>query len=248
MVRSSPRLTAVRNSIIQHGAAGFMRNVKHVPNESCARCYGNVDGWSTCFPCGKIYGGKGVDQLAFLTYAWHPAQSGTVMRSYKASPPAPTAVQTVSTMLAYGVVAHQACFAVPGHGGFTSWATVPSLPAKAGVHQLQAIASQFLGTLPMVDLKAANPLVGLPRDFVPGNFTVNGPVSDHVLLLDDTWASGGHIESAAAALKAAGASYVSALVVARWLNLDRGNTQSLIANHLTTNYDPDICPITGTYC
>lgn len=44
------------------------------------------------------------------------------------------------------------------------------------------------------------------------------PSSSHVLLIDDTWTSGGHSQSAALALRYAGAEYITLLVLARWLS------------------------------
>lgn len=248
MVATSAGLTVVRDYITQHGGAGFMRNVRGVPGATCLRCHGWVSPpYDTCYPCNMVYRGAGADQLGFLTYAWPGTQAGKVMRSYKATSPVPTAVQNVTMILAYGVVAHQDCYTHPSHGPFTSWATVPSLPAKAGTHQLNAIAQQFLSEIPMVSIRGANPLAGKPRGFEPDNFVVES-ASGHVLLLDDTWASGGHVESAAAALKAAGATFVSTLVVARWLEPNYGGTQAFITTHLTSDYDPDICPLTGKHC
>ena len=43
-----------------------------------------------------------------------------------------------------------------------------------------------------------------------------------MLLIDDTWTSGGHAQSAALALRQAGATRISALIVARWLTDDLG--------------------------
>lgn len=46
----------------------------------------------------------------------------------------------------------------------------------------------------------------------------------HVMLIDDTWASGGHAQSGALALRKSGASKVSVLVVARWLKASRAGS------------------------
>ena len=61
-----------------------------------------------------------------------------------------------------------------------------------------------------------------PREFRPDNYTGTSTVSgQNVLLLDDTWASGGHAESAAAALKRAGAARVTILALARWMQRNK---------------------------
>lgn len=248
MVASSPALTEVREFLTAHGA-GFMRNTKHVLGETCTRCTGMVKpGYVECYPCSFTYPGNGADRLGFLAYAWHPAQSGAVMRGYKAPTPTPTAVNTVQAMLSYGVVAHLECMVVPDVGGPTSWVSVPSLPARDGSHQLERLAAPiFTNQWGHPGLYAAAEPVD-PRGFHPDNFVVPDGANGHVLLIDDTWAKGGHIESAAAALKAAGATYVTALLVARWITPGWMNTDTFISTHLTADYDPDICPFTGVHC
>ncbi len=67
------------------------------------------------------------------------------------------------------------------------------------------------------------------------------------MILDDTWTSGAHAQSAALALSAAGASAVSIMVVGRWLDPDHRETAVFISS-LTTDYDPYRCPITGAVC
>lgn len=72
------------------------------------------------------------------------------------------------------------------------------------------------------------------------------PADSHVLLLDDTWTKGGHAQSAALALRRAGAGKVSVLVAARWIRRDfAGNARFLDG---LPDYDPDICPWTGGVC
>jgi adenine/guanine phosphoribosyltransferase-like PRPP-binding protein len=70
----------------------------------------------------------------------------------------------------------------------------------------------------------------------------------HVLLIDDTWATGGHAQSAVLALRKAGAAQVSVLVVARWLKEDYGDNKRFIAELANRDYDPSICPWTGGQC
>jgi adenine/guanine phosphoribosyltransferase-like PRPP-binding protein len=74
------------------------------------------------------------------------------------------------------------------------------------------------------------------------NFVAPRMSGQHVLLVDDTWATGGHGESAAAALKRAGAARVTLLVLARWLNMGRGRTDEFVKDELTADFDPDLCP------
>ena len=57
------------------------------------------------------------------------------------------------------------------------------------------------------------------RSLDPGRFRAAQPVTGaEVLLLDDTWASGASAQSAAAALKQAGAGSVAVVVIGRHVN------------------------------
>jgi hypothetical protein len=70
----------------------------------------------------------------------------------------------------------------------------------------------------------------------------------HVLILDDVWTTGSTAQSAALAVRRAGAAAISIMVVGRWLNPDRRLTPNFIATRLQHDYDPDICPVTGGDC
>lgn len=54
----------------------------------------------------------------------------------------------------------------------------------------------------------------------------------HVLLIEDTWTSGGNAQSAALALRRAGAASVTILALARWLNPEEPPTSTFVARYL----------------
>jgi hypothetical protein len=130
----------------------------------------------------------------------------------------------------------------------THWATVPSLPAQPGEHPLHAIVRR-LAPGSEVALAAADE-VEYSRDLAPGHFRAAAPLpaGAHVLLVDDTWARGGHAQSAALALRAAGAFRISVLVAARWINEDFGGNAAFLRGLAERDYDPAICPWTGATC
>lgn len=72
----------------------------------------------------------------------------------------------------------------------------------------------------------------------------------HVLLIDDTWTGGGHVTSAALALRAGGAAHVSVLVLARWLAIGWGATTLAWARSRLTepDFNPNLCPWTQGPC
>jgi orotate phosphoribosyltransferase len=66
--------------------------------------------------------------------------------------------------------------------------------------------------------------------------------NEDVLLVDDTWTTGGSVQSAAGALKAAGAGVVGALVIGRHVHQDfRDNADRL--EQLPNTFDWDTCAL-----
>lgn len=119
------------------------------------------------------------------------------MRGYKAPWPLEEHRTVVALLLLLALSKHGRC---PGALAFTTvthWATVPSLPAKPGEHPLHTIASG-IAPWPEVPLTAAAS-APQPRALNPDHFRARGqlPPGAHVLLIDDAWASGGHVQSAA---------------------------------------------------
>jgi orotate phosphoribosyltransferase len=80
-------------------------------------------------------------------------------------------------------------------------------------------------------------------------FIVDGAVTgQHVVVIDDVWTTGSNAQSASLALRRAGASAVSVIVIARWLNPRHPLCARLIRDGLRNEYDPLVCPVTGHRC
>lgn len=167
------------------------------------------------------------------------------MHGYKASPPAPANLEIVSLLLTYGVAAHWQCMAAADGSVPDGWATVPSLQGRL-TDPIGAIGSKVLRSQARVGVSAASKIAS-PRTFRPANFVVGQTEAEHVLLLEDTWATGSHVESVASALKSAGVKRVTTLVVARWLDPNWAETKKVISG-LSKGFDPDVCPFTGVHC
>jgi hypothetical protein len=230
-------------------AGGYLRNPVRSRRSTCSDCATPVDRYDLCFTCQSHRAQTGLeDAIAFLTYAVAGQKSGHVMRGYKAPRPVPEHRQVVGLLLLVAMESHTRCAEALAGRPVTHWTVVPSLPAKLPVHPLRSlVASRAKGI--EVPLVAATG-VQQPRAVDSAHFTctMRLPQGSHVLLIDDTWASGGHAQSAVLALRAAGASRVSVLVVARWLKEDYGENKQFIADLANCDYNPLICPWTGTDC
>lgn len=200
----------------------------------------------------------GPDLIGMMTYAGYLdpiTQSGHVMRGYK-NPAIPrgTHWQTVALLAALGLIGHVAC---PGRligTPISAWATVPSLPPKPHLtsHPLNELVRQLTRTGAHESVLTANPVVTNPRAINANHFAVaNDSVrGHHVLLIDDTWTGGGHVTSAALALRAGGATHVSVLVLARWLTIGwEATTPAWAKGRLTApDFQPTVCPWTQASC
>lgn len=229
-------------------AGGYLRNPVRQDRVTCAVCTTPVTGFERCYQCSS-HGQAGLaDAAAFLTYAVADQQSGYVMRGYKARPPLEEHRTIVTLLILLALSTHAGCPGRLAGVSVTHWATVPSLPAKPGEHPLHEIVSNLAAgrEAPLVAAAKAQ----FPRDVSAQHFStsVRLPSDSHVLLIDDTWVRGGRAQSAALALRKAGAAHVSALVVARWFKEDFGDNAKFLSEISRRDYDPGICPWTGSTC
>lgn len=230
-------------------AGAYLYNPVRAEGQTCAVCATPVSGRARCHRCELHRQHDGLAAAsAFLTYAVAGQQSGYVMRGYKAPQPSPEHRTIVTLLACTGLARHARCCAVLAGAPVTHWATVPSLPAKPGEHPFRQLVSR-LAPGQEVRLTAAD-WVEYERAVRPDHFGVEGslPEGSHVLLMDDTWTSGGHAQSAALALHGAGATRVSLLVVARWISRDYGDNGGFLRKLAKRDYDPELCPWTGGDC
>ncbi len=238
----------LRETLISIGG-GYLRNPVRMRGITCTDCVTPVDGYRLCYPCKGHHAYNGLaDATAFLTYAVAGEKSGYVMRGYKAKSPVGEHRMVVGLLLLLGLHGHTGCVGRLVGNSVTHWAIVPSLPAKPGEHPLRSLAKGHAGGSEIVLVATASP--ARPREINPTHFmsAVQLPQLSHVLLIDDTWASGGHAQSAVLALRKAGADKVSVLVVARWLKGDFAGNKEFVRQLATQSYDPGVCPWTGGTC
>ncbi len=235
-------------SLLVSTAGGYLRNPVRQDFVTCAVCTTPSSGYRLCSPCNRqrCCGQPLADAVAPLSYAVAGRQSGYVMRGYKAQPPLDEHRAVVALLIILALTTHSDCAAEVVRTRLTHWATVPSLPAKPGEHPLHKIVSGVMPE-PEVSLTAAASVANA-RDLNRDHFHVASRLTSgsHVLLLDDTWTSGGHAQSAVLALRDAGANHVSVLVVARWIREDFGDNAQFLRD--LSDYDPAICPWTGAEC
>lgn len=228
---------------------------------SYVRCY-------RCHQAFLAWGSELADRVMTLTYAYERApgqgwrhQSEQTMWSYKNAQPGPGCVADLTLVLGIALHFHHACAAGSVDGRpWGSWAVVPSSRHdRPGVHPLVALANGAgLGTTTsavpdQAILTLASGRRG-DREVRDDLYALANPevvAGRHMLLLEDTWVTGGSAQSAAVALKRAGAAAVTVLAIARWLKeSDQFADAPGFYAGLTAPYDPLTCPVlpNGAFC
>lgn len=250
------------------GKVAYFHNIAAVGPGICRVCRGpalDSDMCSRCRSTEEILGGATCDHTFFLAYAdgqnpggW--SQSAQTMRLYKDTPPTALCVDHVHELTFVVTWLHDGCMRT-ADGGWDAAAFVPSRTPREGLHPVTGIARN------VSRLSADDPASGGPHQIKrvglePGSVSVKRAANANrfavpdnwrprvegkrVLLVDDTWATGTSIQSAAAALKSAGATSVTGLCVARWLGWDWESHVPLLKRVTTNPYDPFNC-FAGTH-
>jgi hypothetical protein len=191
--------------------------------QRCVTCFGAVGpGYRRCFTCEEhrwLAAGLLADAVVPLGYAVRGQALATDLWRYKAGDGtgAAMAANRLRTLFAGFLRVHRACVwqAAGMRGAPDRWAVVPSGRGRGGTHPLVALVEPYL-VRPSVDLRVRDGRFARGRDLDADWLTVAAPVRGRdVLLIEDTWVTGGSAQSAAIALKRAGASRVALVVLGR---------------------------------
>ena len=198
----------------------------------CAACRGpaRVD-YLHCFHCGlhaESAPGLLADAVVPVSYAMKGGRLAHDLWVYKSALAAagPAQAALLALLLVF-LRDHGGCaWRLGGGAAPTHLAVVPSTRGRPGPHPLQALAAPVLA-LPWVHLAIRahlDPPDPDDRDLSLDRFAVRQRLPRaRVLLLDDTWTTGSRAQSAAAALKLAGAARVVVVVLGRHIGaLDGG--------------------------
>jgi hypothetical protein len=211
----------------------------------CGVCRGPVSpGFACCWQC-DTHRARGPGLLADAVVPVSHAVKGTAFAAalwrYKSwrQPDAVASASLQALLLVFlrdhgACVWHRAGMAAPTH-----LAVVPTGCGRPGTHPLLAMSAPYL-RLPPIRLAIRPGAQG--RDLDVGRFTASRAAAGaNVLLLDDTWVSGASAQSAAAALKVAGARRVAVVVLGRHLDPADRRTGPLAARLILAPYSPAKC-------
>jgi len=235
------------------------------PTAACIVCRGPArSGYARCYQCEahEMLGhGLLADAVVPISYAVKGTPFAEDLWRYKSSQGLGTSARgTLHALLLAFLGDHAGCVwrraAIPEPGrpaampgpdrlaampGPDRLAVVPSGVGRPGSHPLLALASPSLG-LPLWPLAIRPGRQG--RELDVDRFQAGpGPRGCAVLLLDDTWVSGASAQSAAAALKLAGAGRVALVVLGRHVNPADPRAARFAAGLAPGPYDPAACAV-----
>jgi hypothetical protein len=188
----------------------------------CRTCRGPVQhGFARCYQCDLANSEAGpllADFVMPLGYAIKGGQLAADLRRYKSGrDDAAAAALRLRSMLAASLSDHGsgAWRAAGMPAAPSAVAVVPSGQGRPGAHPLAGIVASCVD-LPVTRLAVRLPAQPCRRGISLGWLRVGGLAAGaDVLLVDDTWVSGGSAQSAAVALKLAGARRVALVVLGR---------------------------------
>lgn len=189
----------------------------------CEVCFNLTRGYECCYACSR--GRPWLDLVAPISYSIAREQLHHALATYKrgTGPVARRLTVELAAVLWRHLAAHERCLArAAGAERFELVTTVPSSdPERDARHPLREIVGELAGPTRERHqrlLERSSSPAGA-REFDPDRFAATRRLSRQaVLLVDDTWTTGASAQSAACALKAAGASVVVAVAIGRHLN------------------------------
>lgn len=233
---------------------GYLRNVVREPRVTCAVCATPIKSpFHLCLRCWRDqqeFGGDLAGLVVPLCYGIRGRQSGYLMHSYKdLEAPARHNQTLLSVLLLAALDLHGECIERQLGHDLDAWAFVPSVRVdRTGEHPLHVVAKRAGVALPEIELltgeraDSEQRVTSADRFALAANSQVRGR---RVLLIEDTWTSGGNAQSAALTLRRGGATSVTIVAIARWLKPEEPLAGAFVTSWLTEDYDPLVCPVNG---
>ncbi|MBB5132392.1 phosphoribosylpyrophosphate synthetase [Thermocatellispora tengchongensis] len=180
-----------------------------------------------------------------ISYAVKGQQHAHALAAYKSAFPSRDIQTNLLTLLLVFLTDHYGCVARAAHADqVTHAAVVPSTRGRPGPHPLRALIGDRM-RFPWVPLIANTEISPDLREFHPDRFRVNAGDLDGacVLLLDDTWTTGARVQSAAYALKRAGAVKVAVVVLGRHVNPGYAGWKPILDAIKDRPYQQKVCAV-----
>ncbi|MEU0407899.1 hypothetical protein ABZ307_08735 [Streptomyces griseorubiginosus] len=222
----------------------------------CQICRGTANvGYPSCRQCqqtGNVLDTGVADVVVPVSLALKGEQYANELWRYKnaAGPQQMYFRMGLAAVLWRFLALHEGCIAahcaVPG---FDIVTTAPSTSGREN-HPLRTIAAEMVEVTRdrYRDLLTPTPdAAALGRNPSRSRYASEALWGENVLVIDDTWTSGNHVQSASAALKAAGAGSVAVVVLGRHLNISYGDTATLVEQARLRRFSWNVCVLRPWY-
>lgn len=189
----------------------------------CSTCFNFTAGYTRCYAC--AHGESWLDSVTPISYSVAREQLHHALASYKrlGGEVARRLSAELAAVLWRFLSDHERCLAeAAGTDGFQLVTTVPSSDRQRDEHHpLRRIVDGLVGPTRERHQRILrrSEIEIHPRAFSAEKYVPTRRLhGQSILLVDDTWTTGANAQSAAAALKAAGAGPVGTVVIGRHLN------------------------------
>lgn len=180
----------------------------------------------------------------------YSAQGYLDLRQYKEPEHDQLQVTRLRTLLYLAIVKHAECV-LPEYR--TRSFAVAHVPSTSGEREgLHPVAERFVTMFSPDRARVVPEYVGQVggdrndrRTFNPANWHIDAEQlggARRVLIIDDTWVSGGHVQSLAAAFEGNGIA-ARAVVLGRAIDPDRTDHGTFLRSHDPQPFDSDVCPV-----
>jgi hypothetical protein len=215
--------------------------------DTCERCFNFTRGFDSCYACD--HNAPWLAATVPISYSVACEQLHHALRSYKriGGTAGRRLTLELASVLWRFLNAHEKCVATAaGTDRFELITTVPSGDQiQDANHPLRAIVGEIVTPTRARHerLLRRSPSDVRPRTFDPRKFGATRRLDgEPVLLIDDTWTTGASAQSAAAALRRAGAGSVAAVVIGRHLNRKWHENDRRLRG-ITSPFDWDRCAL-----
>jgi len=213
----------------------------------CTICFNFTRGYERCYAC--AHGQSWLDAVAPVSYSVAREQLHHALASYKrlTGEVARRFQVELAAVLWRFLADHERCIAqAAGADGFALVTTVPSGdPGRDDAHPLRRIVGELVGPTRGRHerlLRRSSAKLGA-REPSADRYQATRPLDgEPVLLIDDTWTTGANAQSAAAALRLAGAGTVAVVVIGRHLNREWHENDRRLRG-ITRPYDWSRCAV-----
>ncbi|WP_369189051.1 hypothetical protein [Streptomyces sp. R08] len=218
----------------------------------CQVCHGTANaGYPTCWQChqaGDILGAGVADAVVPLSLALKGEQYANELWRYKnaTGPQQQYFRMGLAAVLWRFLALHEDCIA--HHCAISGFDVVTTVPSTSGRedHPLREMVADVVGVARdrHRDLLAPTPAASaLGRSASAERYASQALWGENVLLIDDTWTTGNHAQSASTALKVAGAGSVAIVVLGRHLNIGYGDTATYVEQARLRRFAWELCAI-----